>query len=397
MLQPYRKYPSTTDSIPKPSGERVGFLASHNSLGVVTDYALNGTMKSIYCLASLVVIVLSTLTMVGQTYVPQDYPQMELSNGILRAKFYLPDANKGFYRGTRFDWAGVIGSLEYKGHDYLAPFFEKFDTSVADVEIANPIRAGINSAASGPVEEFIGADGTALGYAEAKPGETFCKIGVGSLRKINNEAYSSYTNYSIVNGGKRGTKSGADWIGFTQELECGSGYAYRYEKTIRFVKNESLMEIEHRLLNTGKRVIETMVYDHNFLSIDHLQTGPSIVISFPFSPRATQDMGGLGEIRGKQLLFSKDLRGSDTFYTELTGFGKDASDYEIRVENQRTGAGVLITGDRPLATVGLWAVRTVVAPEPYIAIHVPVGQEFRWTYRNRFYVNPTTKKAGSDH
>ena len=157
------------------------------------------------------------------------------------------------------------------------------------------------------------------------------------------------------------------------------------------------MEIEHRLLNTGKRVIETMVYDHNFLSIDHLQTGPSIVISFPFSPRATQDMGGLGEIRGKQLLFSKDLRGSDTFYTELTGFGKDASDYEIRVENQRTGAGVLITGDRPLATVGLWAVRTVVAPEPYIAIHVPVGQEFRWTYRNRFYVNPTTKKAGSDH
>ncbi len=122
-----------------------------------------------------------------------------------------------------------------------------------------------------------------------------------------------------------------------------------------------------------------MVYDHNFLSIDHLETGPSIVISFPFSPRAKQDMGGLGEIRGKQLLFSKDLRGSDTFYTELAGFGKDASDYEIRVENQKTGAGVLITGDRPLANVGLWAVRTVVAPEPYIAIHVPVGQEFRWT------------------
>jgi len=354
-------------------------------------------MKSIYWLASLVVMVLSALTMVGQTYVPQDYPQTELSNAILRAKLYLPDANKGFYRGTRFDWAGVIGSLEYKGHDYVGPFFENFDTSVADVEIGNPIKAGINSAASGPVEEFIGADGTALGYAEAKPGETFCKIGVGSLRKTNNEAYSSYTNYPIVNGGKRSTKSGADWIEFTQELECGSGYAFRYEKTIRFVKNEPLMEIEHRLLNTGKRVIETMVYDHNFLSIDHSQTGPSIVISFPFSPRATQDMGRLGEIRGKQLLFPKDLRGSDTFYSELTGFGKDASDYEIRVENQKTGAGVLITGDRPLANVGLWAVRTVVAPEPYIAIHVPVGQEFRWTYRNRFYVNPTTKKAGSAH
>ena len=352
-------------------------------------------MKSIYRLASLVGMVLSALTMVGQTYVPQDYPQTELSNGILRAKIYLPDANKGFYRGTRFDWAGVIGSLEYKGHDYVRPFFEKFDTSVADVEIGDPIKAGINSAASGPVEEFIGADGTALGYAEAKPGESFCKIGVGALRKINNEAYSSYTNYPIVNSGKRVTKSGADWIEFTQELECGSGYAYRYTKTIRFLKNEPVMEIEHQLTNTGKRAIETQVYDHNFLSIDHQETGPSIVISFAFSPRATQDMGGLGQISGKQLLFPKDLRGSDTFYTELMGFGKDASDYEIRVENQKTGAGVLITGDRPLANVGLWAVRTVVAPEPYIAIQVPVGQEFGWTYRNRFYVN--TSSATANH
>jgi hypothetical protein len=379
------------------SGERVGFLASSHSLGVLTGLSGQRTMKSIYWLPFRLVMVLSALPMVAQTYVPQDYPQTELSNGILRAKIYLPDANKGFYRGTRFDWAGVIGSLEYKGHDYFAPFFEKFDTSVADVEIGNPIKAGINSAASGPVEEFVGADGTALGYAEAKPGETFCKIGVGSLRKINNQAYSSYTNYPIVNGGKRSTKSGPDWIEFTHDLECGSGYAYRYEKTIRFLKNEPVMEIEHRLTNTGKRAIETQVYDHNFLSIDHQETGPSIVISFAFSPHPKQDMGGLGEIRGKQILFPRDLRGGDTFYTELTGFGKDASDYEIRVQNEKTGAGVLITSDRPLENVGLWAVRTVVAPEPYIAIPVPVGQEFRWTYRNRFYLNPTSTKTSSNH
>src|SRR3954468_1719839 len=268
MLQSYRKHPRTTDSIPKPSGERVGFLASHNSLGVVTDCAVNGTMKSIYCLASLVVMVLSALTMVGQTYVPQDYPQMELSNAILRAKLYLPDANKGFYRGTRFDWAGVIGSLEYKGHDYVGPFFENFDTSVADVEIGNPIKAGINSAASGPVEEFIGADGTALGYAEAKPGETFCKIGVGSLRKIDQSPYSSYVNYRIVNGGKRLVKTGSEWIEFTQHVDCGSGYGYDYTKTIRMMKDEPVMTIEHRLVNTGAKPMVTRVYDHNFLTID---------------------------------------------------------------------------------------------------------------------------------
>jgi hypothetical protein len=83
----------------------------------------------------------------AQTYSPQDYPATELSNGVLRAKVYLPDAQKGFYRGTRFDWAGVMGSLGYKGHSYFGPFFEKFDPAVEDVEIGNPIKAGINSAA----------------------------------------------------------------------------------------------------------------------------------------------------------------------------------------------------------------------------------------------------------
>lgn len=328
--------------------------------------------------------------MAGQTYSPQDYPETELSNGTLRATVYLPDANRGFYRGTRFDWAGVMASLEYEGHSYFAPFFEKFDPSVEDVVIGNPIRAGINSAASGPVEEFIGADDTALGYTEAKPGETFCKIGVGSLRRIDNAAYSSYTNYPIVDGGKRSVKSGPDWIEFVQTVRCGSGYAYEYRKTVRFVRHEPLMLIEHRLLNTGNKPINTQVYDHNFLSIDGRDTGPSVILSLPFHPRATQDMGGLGEIRGNQLSFPKALKGSDTFYTELAGFGQSAEDYQIRVENRERGAGVLVRGDHPLARFGIWAVRTVVAPEPYIDLSIPVGSQAQWKYTYSFYTVPAT-------
>lgn len=347
-------------------------------------------MKIVLCILCGVQVTVPFLLMVAQTYSPADYPATELSNGVLLAKVYVPDAKKGFYRGTRFDWAGVMGSLEYNGHSYFGPFFEKFDPAVEDVEIGDPIKAGINSAASGPVEEFIGADGMALGYAEAKPGETFCKIGVGSLRKIDNAAYSSYTNYPMVDEGKRATKSGADWIEFTQEVSCGSGYSYRYKKTIRFLNNEPVMVIENELVNAGKKAIDTNVYDHNFLGIDHQNTGPSIVVTFPFSPRATQDMGGLGEIRGKQLLFPKELRGSDTFYTELTGFGKEASDYQFRVENLKTGAGVSVTCDRPLVNLALWAVRTIVAPEPYIAVNLPPGRDFRWTYTYRFSVRDSS-------
>jgi hypothetical protein len=343
-------------------------------------------------LACCVALSIAAVSVAAQTYEPGSYPETELSNGLLRAKVYLPDAQKGFYRGTRFDWAGVMGSLEYKGHSYFGPFFEKFDPSVADVAIGDPVVAGINSAASGPVEEFIGADGTALGYSEAKPGETFCKIGVGALRKIDNAAYSSYTNYPILNSGKHGTRSGPGWIEFTQEVECGSGYGYRYLKTIRMLEKQPVMVIENQLVNTGKKAIETQVYDHNFLPIDRQSTGPSIVISFPFVPRATQDMAGLGEIRGELLRFPKDLRGSDTFYTELAGFGKQASDYRIQVENRRTGAGVVITSDHPLVNLGVWAVRTIVAPEPYIELNIPAGQEVRWSYTYQFYASESKAK-----
>jgi hypothetical protein len=148
-------------------------------------------------------------------------------------------------------------------------------------------------------------------------------------------------------------------------------------------------------VNTGKRAIETRVYDHNFLSIDHENTGPGSVVSFPFAPHATQDMGGLGEIRGKELLFPRNLQGSDTFYTELAGFGKQAADYEIRVENRRSRAGVVIRGDRPLVNLGIWAVRTVVAPEPYVEITVAPGEEARWKYTYRYYTvqNPGDSKT----
>ncbi len=321
----------------------------------------------------------------AQTYPTQPYPQRELSNGVLRATVYLPDAKKGFYRGTRFDWAGVIGSLDYRGHVYFGPFFEKFDPSVADVVIAEPILAGINSAASGPVEEFIGEYGTALGYAETKPGETFCKIGVGALRKIDNAAYSSYTNYPIVTAGKRAVQNGPNRIAFTQDVNCGSGHQYSYRKTIRLLPDQPTMVIEHKLLNTGTRTIETQVYDHNFLTIDHQSTGPSLVLTFPFAPRTVQDMKGLGEIQGKELRFPRALKGDDTFYTELAGFAANSDDYQIRVENRSTGAGVLIRGDHALANLGVWAVRTVVAPEPYIKLMVPTGQQAQWSYTYTFY------------
>lgn len=110
-------------------------------------------------------------------------PEAEIAHGPLRLRLYLPDANTGFYRGTRFDWSGVIGGLEYAGHNYYPQWFQRSDPSVHDfIYDGADIVAGPCTAVTGPAEEFV-ANGKALGYDEAKAGGTFVKIGVGVLRK----------------------------------------------------------------------------------------------------------------------------------------------------------------------------------------------------------------------
>lgn len=50
---------------------------------------------------------------------PADFPQATITNGLIEAHLFLPDAKEGYYRGPRFDWAGVMSDLKYKDHTYF--------------------------------------------------------------------------------------------------------------------------------------------------------------------------------------------------------------------------------------------------------------------------------------
>jgi hypothetical protein len=101
-----------------------------------------------------------------------------------------------------------------------------------------------------------------------------------------------------------------------------------------------------------------------------------------------EQMRSLASPQGNKLVYSKVLEGSECYQASFAGFGTDSKDNDIRIENKRTGAGVRITGDRPVTRFGYWSIRTVVAPEPYIDINIEPGQQFSWTYTFDYY---TTK------
>lgn len=317
----------------------------------------------------------------------QEPPKAELSNGVLRATVYLPNKETGFYRGTRFDWSGVIGRFEYAGHNYYGPWFTKTDPNVIDfVYRGSDIVAGPCSAITGPVEEFSW-NHKALGYDEAKVGGTFLKIGVGMLRKPSEEKYSPYHLYEIANGGKWTVKQDGDRIEFTQELnDPETGYGYRYTKVVQLVKGKPEMILDHKLTNTGRREMKTSVYDHNFFVLDNLPPGPGLTIKFPFPLKADAHLNPeLAEVRGNELIYRKILDGHETAAAQLSGFGNTAADYRVTIESHKAGAGMTITGNRPLSSLYLWSIRSVSAVEPYIDMTIEPGHSFEWRYRYDYY------------
>jgi hypothetical protein len=304
-----------------------------------------------------------------------DVPQTEISNGTVRATVYLPNAENGYYRGTRFDWAGVIARLEFAGHNYFGQWFPKYDPKLHD-------------AIMGPVEEFRTGD-SGLNYAAAKPGETFVKIGVGVLRKPDEKAYAFQNYYDIVDGGKWTVKKTSGSVEFTQRVtDPASGYAYLYRKTVRLTPGKPQLVLEHSLTNTGKKSIESTVYDHNFFTIDGRTIGPDISFTFPFDIKASGNLAPMAEVRGKQLVYLQDLEPGKQAATEIAGFGPAATDYDIRLENAGAGAGVHIVGDRPLSRVYFWSIRATACVEPYIAMQIEPGHSFTWRIAYDLYTLP---------
>jgi hypothetical protein len=298
------------------------------------------------------------------------FPRAEISNGRIQALIYLPDAQTGYYRGTRFDWSGMIGSARWKGHEYFGQWFEKYDPKIHD-------------AITGPVEEFLTGD-SALGYAEAQPGGTFVRIGAGVVRKPAEAAYRRFETYEIVDPGKWTVNKSASSVEFIHELQDpSSGYAYAYTKRLRLA-NDTIV-LEHQLKNTGRKPIATSVYNHNFFTLDSQQTGPEFAVRFPFAPRAVRSLNDLAEIKGHELVFVRALERGQTVFTEVEGFGTRSADYDFRIENRKTGAGVRITGDRPLSKLLFWSAWKTVCPEPYIDASVAPGQESSWRITYEFY------------
>ena len=302
------------------------------------------------------------------------YPSVDLNKGAIRVSMYLPDAVRGYYRGTRFDWSGIIRQVRFRDHQFYAPLHPSHDPTCHD-------------AVSGPAEEF--AMFRPMGFAEASPGQSFVKIGVGLLMKADEGDYSFDGNYELICAGDWDISHNTDSVTFDQALQGERGWAYRYTKSIQLSAGRPELTIRHRLENTGEKTIDIDNYNHNFTIIDDVPVGPDYRVEFPFTTDDPISIGDLGRFRADAVEIEKPL-GEDSLWVELYD-GKGRIDYnQAIVRNLRSGAAVEFRGDAPVTRMVFWAVERAACPEPFIHLLLAPGQCREWSSRYRFSVDHGT-------
>lgn len=315
-----------------------------------------------------------------------DHPEAEISNGLLTARMYLPDPDEGYYRSTRFDWSGAIYSLKHEGHEYYGVWYDRIDPEVVNwVFEGDEIVSGLCSALAGPVNEFQ----TPIGWDEAEPGGRFIKLGVGVLRRGEGN-YNRFVHYDVLNPGTWTVNRRANAVEFIQTLDAPElGYGYVYRKVVTLVEGKPEMVIEQSMTNTGTKAIHSDVYNHHFMVMDQQPPGPDFTIRFPFELNPTRPPNTeLINVEGNELVYAKQLSGRDQAVVVFEGYGDTAADTEMIIENEKLGAGVRITADRPLIRNMLWSIRSVFAIEPYMAVNIEPREEFTWTNRFEYYTLP---------
>ncbi|RJP23576.1 MAG: hypothetical protein C4527_20015 [Candidatus Omnitrophota bacterium] len=299
-----------------------------------------------------------------------EYPSTKISNSDVKIQIMLPDAEKGYYRGTRFDWSGLIQWGEFKGHTFFGDWKTTHDPSV-------------HEDANGTASEF--SMNNPFHFEEAKVGESFLKIGIGLLRKPDDRPYRFSRTYEIEHAFAWSITQGENWIEFQQESEEFHGWKYHYVKRIELDFVKPIFMIRHTLRNVGTKAIETDHYCHNFVKIDDDPIGVNYRLDFPFAVTARRTFGEIAKTDGSQIMFLNNIA-EQPLFSELEGWKSISEHNLVTITNIKSKAGIRIEGNRAPIKFNFYAARLAACPEPFIAIQIAPGNTFEWENRYTLFV-----------
>ncbi|GAA4268971.1 hypothetical protein [Hyunsoonleella aestuarii] len=289
-----------------------------------------------------------------------------LKNNNLEVHIDLPNKNYNF---SRFDWTGKIIAVKFKNvfvstnenndneneHLYGKAFYNEF---------------GIDNA---------------LGFDDTEIGGWFHKIGIGLLKKDNND-YQFIKKYQIKPAKFKTTIEHNCLIN-----SCVSEYinGYSYELTKKIELHETSFIIKYSLKNTGEKNIITDEYVHNFTSINNDLLGPNYKLEFPFelnsklfneyvNPEEKLDIK-------KNIIVFNSTPTTPFFFSNLSGGKEVEAKWELL--NQAYNITINEVTSFKTTKVNLWGCGHVVSPELFFNIFLKPGETNNWS--RTYYVNKT--------
>jgi hypothetical protein len=278
------------------------------------------------------------------------------------------------YQGTRFDWTGFITqvTLDSGGSTHPHTFC-----------VPESLQPGQGTGGIGLCNEF--GNDLAVGYADARPGDLFPKVGIGLLQRTDEAPYNFFRPYEIAQQFPIEVETAADRATFTvQPLDC-RGYAIRLRKTVAAQGNQ--IQIAYQLENVGRQPIVTNEYCHNFVGIDRHPIGPNYRLRMPYHIEVERPSGVLGQMPGVLTIGDQEIGFRATphqpFYCLLKGFAQSERP-QWELVHLPSGVAMRETDDRAPSRVAVWGTAHVISAEVFVDVQVQPGETQAWTRRYEF-------------
>ena len=281
-----------------------------------------------------------------------------LKNNHLELHIDAPTEN---YSCTRFDWTGKISQLKFQN----IPL-----TTIENTDLINTACFG-----KGFYNEF-GID-TPLGFHETAIGGWFHKIGIGLLKK-ENEQYLFHKKYA-VKPAKFSVSTEANAVIIHCTSEAFNGYSYKLTKEIKLYS--SSFTIKYTLHNTGEKEIVTDEYVHNFMATDNALKGKEYALEFPFKlepPLFDETVNTEQKVTiGSNRITFKETPKEQFFFSNLSGGKHKNAAWTLL--NSKTNIGIQEIGNFKTDKINLWGWGHVISPELFFKINIKAGKALEWT------------------
>jgi len=306
-----------------------------------------------------------------------DFPHARLQNDHGVVWVTLPDAERGFNRATRFDRSAAVVYIESaSGARYFGP------TTGEDPH--NPV---VDDHVAGIAGEF-GMD-RPWGYDRAQPGETFIKIGVGSLERLDEKPYFFRQTYPVADAGAWAVVRDPQSVTTTHRLDDGVGRGYLLETTIELLDDELGFAVDRQLTNLGAEPLATTHYSHNFFILNDEPPGPAYRLAFRDLHRLPPDASlPDGVAYDGRRVSIPPLSGTQSVWMSLNPPAEllgQALPWSFELRHVGTPASIRVEQSPPPGRVVVYARDPAFSVEPFTELRLMPGETLGWRAVYRFH------------